>query len=94
MPSPEPTPQNKYQLKKGKVMFLRGGSTLLNNDSVTDTNYGGDSMANLEKSSQPNLQVQRKYSKRDFYETLRHMNYSSVFALQTPLKILSDKFDF
>jgi hypothetical protein len=30
-------------------MFMRGGSTLLNNESVTDTNYG-DSMADLEAS--------------------------------------------
>jgi hypothetical protein len=69
-------------------MFTRGGSTLLNQDSESNYDLNSSQANILTAQLKP-----KKYSRREFYETLRHMDYGSVFASQTPLKLLADKFD-
>ena len=74
-------------------MFLNESSMA----SLDLTNINEQSTTELLPSVRDNykdLRSQRRYSKKELFETLRDMDYGSIFASQSALKGLTEKFDF
>jgi hypothetical protein len=88
------TPSKPESLKAGRALFIKNDSTLKIDDQEYGTNQS-DSLHPLRNNEQSNsIKTLRKYNKKEFYESIRDMDYGKIFASQCNLTNLTDKFDF